>query len=237
MHDGHRSLSQLAESLSALIRRIFEGRNDRISIAVGGPGGTGKSTLCSHLSKSLPDSRVLTLDHYKTTRAERERDGLSGPHPKANRMAMIREHLVYLKDGSPFEQPVYSAETGRADSTQPFHPGRFNIIDGETSTYPEFRDLVDFSIFVDSALRTQLETRITRDIEERRYTWEKAIVTFLQSNLREFPEFGAKSKEWADVRLFCAEDYTLEWEAVSQEWAPFLVDVDINVHAIESKDG
>jgi uridine kinase len=222
IRNGHRSLAQLADSLSALIQRVFERRSSRISIAVGGPGGTGKSILSAVLAAALPEATVLPLDDYKTSRWEREEKGLSGPHPEANKMDLIGRHLGCLKSGEAFDRPVYNSEVGDADTTEVFRPGRFNIVDGETSTYPDFRDLVDFSIFVDSDLRTQLETRITRDIEELSYTWEKAIVTFLQSNLREFPQFGAKSKEWADVHLFCGEDYHLEWEAVSKEWAPFL---------------
>ncbi|MCP3966166.1 MAG: hypothetical protein GY750_04340 [Lentisphaerae bacterium] len=71
-------------------------------------------------------------------------------------------------------------------------------------------------IFIDSDWRTQLKTRITRDIHDRKYTEEKAIATFLQSNLREFRQFGAESKKWSDVHIFCRSDYYLELESIEE---------------------
>ena len=91
------------------------------------------------------------------------------------------------------------------------------MIDGEISTYGEFHDLIDFSVFLDSDWKTQLTTRITRDVQERNYTEEKAIATFLQSNLREFAEHGAESKRWADVHLYVKADYSVIIESVSTE--------------------
>ncbi|HSR87488.1 MAG TPA: dihydrodipicolinate synthase family protein, partial [Pontiella sp.] len=99
----------------------------------------------------------------------------------------------------------------------PYQPARFNILDGETATCRHLRELVDFSIFIDSDWKTQLATRVGRDIEDRGYDREKAISTFLQSNLREFSEYGAESKKWADLHLYCDADYRLEIESVSDD--------------------
>jgi 4-hydroxy-tetrahydrodipicolinate synthase len=205
--------------LAEVIRSVLADRSGPLLIAVGGPGGTGKSSFASRLTERLDDATVLRLDDYKTARAERQKAGIFGPHPDANKMALIAEHLGRIRQGQPFEQPVYDSSIGDAGSVQTYQPVRFNIVivDGELATYREFRELVDFAIFIDSDWRTQLATRLGRDLTHRDYSPEKAIATFLHSNLREFSEHGAESKNWADVHLYCHDDYRLELESISRE--------------------
>ncbi|MBN1780816.1 dihydrodipicolinate synthase family protein [bacterium] len=203
--------------IADLLIHIFRDRPHALLIAIGGPGGTDKSAFAGKLKALLPESSVFPLDDYKTPRKTRQDRRIFGAHPDANNMDLLMGHLDCIRQGKTFEKPVYDAVAGTADSTVPFHPRRFNLLDGEISTYPQFRDMVDFSIFIDSDWTTQLNTRIRRDIIERKYSREKAIATFLESNLREFQNFGAASKTWADVHIYCREDYHLIVESVSEE--------------------
>ena len=210
--------SAVEESLGDLIEAVFSDAADPLLIAVGGPGGTGKSWFARRLAARLGDAAVLRLDDYKTARTDRTRAGIFGPHPDANKMDLIAEHLASIKRGLTIDKPVYDPSTGdAAEETESYSAARFNLIDGEVSTYRQFRDMVDFSIFIDSHWRTQLATRLGRDLADRDYSLDKAVATFLHSNLREFSDHGAESKNWADVHLFCHEDYRLELESVSQE--------------------
>lgn len=188
-----------------------------ILIAVGGPGGIGKSSFCKKLAQHLSDSNILRLDDYKTPREIRKGQNIFGAHPDANMMDLVEKHYISARDGESFDKPLYNAISGKADETEFYETRRFTIIDGEISTYKQFRDYVDFAIFIDSDLQTQLNTRLNRDIEERQYTYEKAIATFLHSNLREFGEFGAESKNWADIRLHCYKNYELIFESIAEE--------------------
>ena len=190
---------------------------ENILIAIGGPGGIGKSSFCKKLAELLPDSNILRLDDYKTSREVRKGQNLFGAHPDANMMDLVEEHYVTAKSGESFDKPVYNAVSGEADDTEFYETKRFTILDGEISTYKQFRDYVDFAVFIDSDLQTQLNTRLNRDIKERKYTYEKAIATFLHSNLLEFGEFGAESKNWADIHLHCHENYELIFESVACE--------------------
>lgn len=202
--------------LADLIRAVFSGDPGPVIIAVGGPGGTGKTTFSRNLSARLGDAAVLHLDHYKTPRKERVRSRLYGSHPDGNRMVLIRDHLKKIRNGQAFESPVYNDETGAADTGEIYRPARFNILDGEISVYREFRDRIDFTIFIDSDWKTQLNTRLFRDIQDRGFSREKVIEIFLQSNLRDFVQFGAEAKNWADVHVYCESDYRLMIESVSE---------------------
>ena len=216
-NDSGRVRKPAEEILARILSQRFAQVQGPVLIAVGGPGGTGKSTICKSLSRLLHESSVLTLDDYKTSREERKNKNIFGAHPAANRIDLIREHLLSIREGKTFDCPVYDTVEGEISGTTPYTPTKFTILDGEISTYKDFHDLVDFSIFLDSDWKTQLTTRISRDIEVRQYTRDKAINTFLQSNLREFSQFGKESKKWADIHLYCKEDYTIVIESVATE--------------------
>ncbi len=203
--------------IARLLREAFSESSQNVIVAVGGPGGTGKSTFSRELAGLLGDAAILSLDDYKTSRAERRERGILGSHPEANRISLIRQHLDTARKGDAFQKPIYNNETGDIDRTEPFTPNRFIVADGEISTYPHFRSSVDLAIFIDSDWRTQLATRVSRDINDRGYTREKAITTFLQSNLRDFTLFGAENKKNADIHLFCREDYSLVVESIEEE--------------------
>jgi uridine kinase len=205
------------ELLGDVIETVFADAPGPVLIAIGGPGGTGKTTFARKLARRLGDAGVLRLDDYKTARAVRREAGIFGPHPEANKMELIAEHLGRLRRNEAISKPVYDSSTGDAGETETYRPARFNLIDGEVATYRQFRDLVSFAMFIDSHWRTQLATRLGRDLDERDYTPEKALATFLHSNLREFGDHGAESKNWADVHLFCHDDYRLELESISGE--------------------
>jgi uridine kinase len=195
--------------LADVICRYFKDSTDPCLIAVGGAGGTGKSTFSKKLSAVLKEASVLRLDDYKTCRYFRKDRGIFGAHPEANEMDLISEHLAMIKSGLVIDKPVYCSDAGRATKTEKYSPARFNIVEGEVATYKEFADIIDFHIFIDAHLDTQLQTRLNRDILQRGYTKEKAMATFVGSNINEFKKYGEGTKAWADVILFCDQDYSL----------------------------
>ncbi len=202
--------SSIAERVAELSVSMVQDRRTPVLIAVGGPGGTGKSTFSSTLAEVLGEAAVLRLDDYKTSRRFREAKGILGPHPEANEMDLIRWHLEDMRAGIPFFKPVYDRALGMIDMTELYEPATYNIIDGEVSTYGRFKDLVDISIYIDAQKRTQFKTRIIRDVRDKGYSVKKALKTFWYSNLREFRQYGTQSREWADIVLFCKKDYSLE---------------------------
>lgn len=204
------SKNPLCEKVADIIIKFFESASEPLLIAVGGPGGTGKSSFSKGLAGALPDSSILRLDDYKRPRQYRQDRDIFGPHPDANEMGLIKNHLSLIKAGVTIDKPLYDPELGYADKTTPFEPDRFTIVDGEVATYEDFEEYIDFSVFIEADLMTQLNTRLTRDIYARGYTREKALATFFGSNMDEFLEFGAHTRTKADIVLNCDRDYSLQ---------------------------
>jgi 4-hydroxy-tetrahydrodipicolinate synthase len=208
-------------AIASFLLRYFHKSSKPLLIAIGGPGGGGKTTFAEKLQRRLKECGIIHLDNYKTSRSERQLRHLAGPHPEANRMDLVCEHLTAIKNGNNVTLPVYDTTTGDTLLFEKYHPSRFNIVEGEIATYKEFRDCIDCSIFIDSDLRTQLAARTGRDIEILGHSFKKAITTFLTSNLTDYTVYGAESKQWSDIHLFCHNDYHVTIESVR---APLLRD-------------
>jgi len=201
--------------IAGAIRRYFKGAVGPQLIAVGGAGGIGKSTFSKKLARALGETKVLPLDDYKTPRDFRKELGIFGPHPKANEMELINEHLAMIKSDIVIDKPIYCSKLGRAFETEKYFPKKFNIIEGEVATYKEFSYIIDLHIFIDASLDTQLQTRLIRDVQSRGYSMEKALATFKGSNIDEFGKYGALTKAWADIVLFCDKNYSLSIQELS----------------------
>ena len=203
--------------LSRLIRAMAIEANAPIIIAIGGPGGSGKSTLArkiaGHLKKGVS---ILNLDDYKTPRQTRSAQNIFGAHPQANKMDLIKTHLTAIKKGKSFNKPVYCRKEGMINRFKEFIPQPVTVVEGEVATYKLFRSFASLNIFVDAHWETLLKARIIRDIEKRGYDKDKAIATFLHSNLREFGKYGAESKKHADIHIYCDEDFNLFVESIEQ---------------------
>lgn len=217
-HSALNTFCRPEKVIAEVLNSFFKDHSEPVFIAVGGPGGSAKTTFSTKLASLLPEASILNLDNYKKTRKQRIELGLWGPHPQANRIDLVIEHLKELRAGNTIGVPLYDLESGEYPETTSFSPVRFNIIEGEISTCAQLRDMIDFSIFIDSDLKTQLKTRLGRDMRERGHSCEKAVTNFLKSNIQEFGQYGAQSKSWADVHIYCDGDYNLVLEAVDNKY-------------------
>lgn len=204
--------SERAEiQIAKLLTEEFSGTKSPVLVAVGGPGGVGKSTFAAKLSMELDDCTTLHLDDYKVDNSEKREHDVSGPHPKANKMELVLFHLKELKENRAISKPCFNQMSGVSDGLiDDFAPAKFILVEGEISTYAQFSELIDFSIYIDAHWKTQLNTRINRDITVRGYSVDEAISTFLKSNIQEFEEFGSNTKRDTDLCLWCESDYRLE---------------------------
>ncbi len=72
--------------IAKVLTEEFRNSATPVLVAVGGPGGVGKSTFATKLSMELDDCTTLHLDDYKVDDSEKREHDVSGPHPKANKI-------------------------------------------------------------------------------------------------------------------------------------------------------
>jgi uridine kinase len=145
---------------------------------------------------------VLSLDDFRFSRELRSASGRFGSHPEGNDLSRLEEVLEDAKEGRRVLQPVFDAEHGRVIREEPLPAFRLLLADGEIAAHTHLRHHFDLFILVNAHWRTQLNTRLSRDVNERHCSLEKAIHLFLQSNLRDYPTYAAGVEEAADVVLY-----------------------------------
>jgi phosphoribulokinase len=178
-------------------------------IAIGGPGGCGKSAFCKKLDIMLQSSSILSLDNYRIPREERRLLNLFGSHPDANRINLLTEHLAKLRTGYQINYPLYDSVTGTVSQNRLFTPEHFVLLDGEIAAYPQIATQCDFSIHLDADREILFARRVRRDIEQYGYSYEKVKAVFEQS-MRDYDSYGAYGKEHADICLVSNEYFSLE---------------------------
>jgi uridine kinase len=105
--------------------------------------------------------------------------------------------------GRPLRQPVFDPVAGQALDEIEIPACRILLADGEIAAHDAVRPWLDRLILVEAHWRTQLNTRLTRDLRERHCSLEKAIDLFLHSNLRDYPRFAAGARDAAHAVLYC----------------------------------
>lgn len=154
--------------LRALLRRIRR----PIVIGVAGDSGAGKSTYMNGIGRLLGDDMVATLSldgYHKEDRATRRRTGRVPLDPEINDLALAQEHVAAIRRGEEVTVPVYDHESGTFARPRDFAPAPVVIVEGLHALYPEFVELYDFTLFVDSDQAVKWQWKMRRDVHDRGY--------------------------------------------------------------------
>lgn len=215
----HLSKASLAcfKKVSVWLKREAESHKGPFIVGIGGPGGCGKSTLSRWLRHNLTGARILSLDDFRLPRQTRPAHGRYGSHPEGNDRTRLKKCLRDFHTGHPIRQPIFDPVAGKATEEIQVPTASILLADGEIAAHRDLRALFDRLILVDAHWRTQLNTRLTRDLKERHCTLEKAMDIFLQSNLRDYPQFAEGAREAADVLLYCNTRHTFSLRRIGTE--------------------
>ncbi|MFT4673838.1 MAG: uridine kinase [Patiriisocius sp.] len=175
-------------------------------IGIAGGTGCGKTTVVEQIIAQLPKDEVCVISqdsYYKDTSHMRyeERVAINFDHPNSIDFELLLQHLIALRNGESFEQPVYSfVEHNRTGKTITTHPKKVVIVEGILIlTQPEIRDMFDVNVFVHADSDERLIRRLKRDISERGRNINE-VLTRYQTTLKPMhQQFIEPTKEFADI--------------------------------------
>jgi len=177
-----------------------------IFVGVAGGSGSGKTTIAHNLINafSAQDAALIQQDsYYKEIKNKtiEERAKTNFDHPDAIEFALLREHILTLKDSKPIEKPIYNFSTHlREEEKETIEPSQIIIVEGIlVLAVPEIRELLDIKIFVDTDADEMLLRRVERDIHERGRTFESVREQYLNTVKPMYLKFCEPSKRYADI--------------------------------------
>lgn len=175
-------------------------------VGIAGPSGSGKSWVATKLQETFSDASsprilVLPVDAYYFGCSSEEAPTYDFDTPRAIDMALLAEHLDALREGRPFERPVYDFAThSRTDRTVPIAP-RYDVVLIEglfALASEEIRARCDLLAYVEERESVCLKRRILRDVVERGRDFRDAL-DHLDAINRGLDRYIAPSREHATV--------------------------------------
>ena len=171
-------------------------------IAVTGGSGCGKTFFTKLLIGRLSKSKVLPLDSYYFDKPEQIPIGeYDFDVPNAFDFKLFRFHLESLLSGNPAQKPNFCYDSGkRLANFTLLYPEEYLIIEGlHVLLYPDIRDKVSFSFYLESPLDVAVSRRCLRDIKEHSMTAKHSINQYLKFVRPVFFEFIQPTKKFANL--------------------------------------
>lgn len=173
-------------------------------IGIAGGSGSGKTTIAEALVEAIDGVAFIKHDAYYRHEPHltfEERSRLNYDHPDSLETDLLVRHLSALREGLPFEQPVYDFSTHlRSDETVTIAPAPVVVLEGILVLADrDLRDLLDLRVFVDTDPDLRLARRLERDIRERGRTPESVLAQYLSTVRPMHLQYVEPSKRHADI--------------------------------------
>ena len=148
-------------------------------IGISGGSGSGKTTFARGLRQTfeaLPGhsglADILPQDSYYIDQSHIFRgdgENVNFDHPDSLDFPLLAQHLIELRQGRPVEVPIYDFPTHqRKVERTPFKSRPLIIVDGTLIlSQPKVRELLDWSVFIETSEAIRFDRRFKRDLVER----------------------------------------------------------------------
>ncbi len=148
-------------------------------IGISGGSGSGKTTFARGLKQvfeALPGRAqqvaILAQDSYYIDQSHIFRgdgENVNFDHPDSLDFPLLANHVQELRKGRGIEVPIYDFPTHKRKSERtPFAPHPLIIVDGTLIlSQPPIRELLDWSIFIETSESIRYDRRFKRDLVER----------------------------------------------------------------------
>lgn len=179
--------------------------NQPTLIIIAGPSASGKTCLVKRLVQHIPETvSVLNCDNYYFSYdhlSPEEKFGINFDHPDSIEWTLIAKHLNRLKAGHSIDMPQYCfKEQTRLAHSQTITPKPLILIDGLLSlAKPEIRNIVDFSVYLDTPLDICLSRKMVRDMNERGRSPDFIMKQYQHHTRPMYLQFIEPSRQFADI--------------------------------------
>jgi len=179
-----------------------------ILIGITGASGSGKTHLANSIIKNLgADKTVIVQEdsYYKDLSdvSYEERVSQNFDHPEAFDHDLLTKHLVQLLNGEIISPPIYDYKLHtRTKETKIVEPRALVILEGILIfSNAQLRELMDYRVFIDTALDICFVRRLKRDIVERGRTVDSVIQQYIETVRPMYLQFIEPSKQYADLLI------------------------------------
>ncbi|MCP4608440.1 MAG: uridine kinase [Planctomycetes bacterium] len=179
-----------------------------ILIGIAGASGSGKTHVANSIIERLgPDKAVIIQeDSYYMDLSDisyEERTRRNFDHPDAFDHDLLAKHLLQLLNGEAVSHPIYDYKLHtRSKETKTVGPCVLIILEGILIlNNARLRELMDYRVFIDTAMDICLVRRLKRDIEERGRTVDSVTRQYTETVRPMYLKFIAPSKQYADILI------------------------------------
>jgi uridine kinase len=177
-------------------------------IGICGGSGSGKTTLLQRISKKYVNLKpvIFSMDNYYLPLNKQhvdENGEINFDLPTALDEEKLTNDLISLVKGDPIEVKEYhfNAPPGK-NVLITLYPSHLIIVEGLfLFHYERVKKLLDFSIFIDVELSTQLDRRLYRDQESRGYSHESILYQWKNHVLPCYNKYLLPHKTEADFNF------------------------------------
>lgn len=177
-----------------------------IIIGIAGASGSGKSLLSKTIIDELGSNKVAvisedsyyrTLDHLPVS----ERAKINFDHPDSLDHKLMVEQIKQLQEGKTAQIPIYDFSThSRKKETRKVSGHTIVVLEGILIFVDEaLRQQMDIRIFMDTPSDISLLRRIYRDMAERGRTLESILEQYERTVRPMYLQFIEPSKRYADI--------------------------------------
>ena len=170
-------------------------------ITIAGDSGAGKTTLLNFLYKLFNKNATLIEGdaYHKWERNDAHWEQFTPLNPEANDLKKCEEDLIKLKNNEAIYIREYNHNTGLFDEEKKIIPKDKIIFAGLHALYTEkLRQLADIKIFLNTDEDLQKLWKYNRDINERGYTHESAILS-IKNRVIDSKKYIKKQLYYADL--------------------------------------
>ena len=179
-----------------------------ILIGIAGASGSGKTFVANSIIESpgLDKAVIIQEDSYYKDLSDvpfEERASRNFDHPDAFDHDLLAKHLLQLLNGEAVSHPIYDYTLHtRSKEKKTVGPGALIILEGILIlNNAKLRELMDYRVFIDTALDICFVRRLKRDVEERGRTVDSVTLQYIETVRPMYLQFIEPSKQYADILI------------------------------------